>query len=263
MRHFTLSLAILIGGALSASAQPACPAPRQMGFETRARINLSVRGFTEGLEKHGPDLYESTGPIGGNTRLLRIAPDGHVTVINDVGRKYFGEGLTFLGDHAYQLSWQDHQVFVYDQNFKVMRAMANPQEGWGLTNDGHELIFSDGSAHLFFADPANFRVTRRVDVRRIDQPIDQVNELEYVDGQVYANIWLTRMIVRINPQNGCIDGEADMSPLWQQMNLADQYQIQSNNDAVLNGIAYDPGQKLFYVTGKEWPMIFAGRFTGG
>jgi glutamine cyclotransferase len=263
MRFFGLSIAFLLGGALGAQAQPACPAPKQMDFAVQKRIKLSITGFTEGLEVHGNDIYESTGPMGGGTRMMRIAPDGHVTVINDPDQKYFGEGLTFLGDRVYQLSWKDHLVFVYDQDFKPVRTMKNPREGWGLTNDGHQLIFSDGSPRLFFADPEDFHVTASVPVRRGSELVDNVNELEYVDGKVYANIWLTRDIVRINPQNGCIEAEANMGSLWTQMDIGQQYEINSNADAVLNGIAYDPRQKLFYVTGKEWPMIFAGHFNGG
>ena len=264
MRVSGICMAFLLAGAACAQAQPACPAPRQMSFTVQHRINLSITGFTEGLEVHdGNDIYESTGPLGGDTRLMRIAPDGHVTVINDPDQKYFGEGLTFLDGHVYQLSLKDHQVFVYDKDFKLVRTMQNLREGWGLTNDGHQLIFGDGTAHLFFADPENFHVTASVPVRRGDQPVDNVNELEYVDGQVYANIWLTRDIVRINPQNGCIEAEANLGSLWNEMDLGQQYEINSNADAVLNGIAYDPKQKLFYVTGKEWPLIFAGHFTGG
>ncbi len=267
MRFSGLSIAFFLGGVLGAQAQPAnkdiCPAPKGMGFAVQHKINLSITGFTEGLEVHGRDIYESTGALGGGTRLMRIAPDGHVTVINDPDQKYFGEGLTFLGDRAYQLSWKDHQVFVYDKNFKVIRTMGNPYEGWGLTNDGHQLIAGDGTPHLYFADPADFHLTRTVAVRRVDQPVDNINELEYVGGKIYANIWLTREIVRIDPKNGCVDAEADMSSLWTEMDLGQQYEINANPDAVLNGIAYDPQQKLFYVTGKDWPVIFAGHFTGG
>jgi glutamine cyclotransferase len=263
MRFFGFSIAAFLAGAFGAQAQTGCPAPKPMAFEVQSKITRSITGFTEGLEVHGSDIYESTGPLGGSTRLMRIAPDGHVTVIRDEGRRFFGEGLTFLGDRIYQLSWQDRQVFVYDPNFKLVSSMPNRQEGWGLTNDGHELIFSDGSAHLFFADPATFKVTRSVTVRRPSRAVDQINELEYVDGQVYANVWMTKSIVRINPQTGCIDAEADMSPLWNQMSPGEKDQINADGDAVLNGIAYDPAKKLFYVTGKNWPMIFAGHFTGG
>src|ERR1700733_12851178 len=177
MRLTGLSIAFLLGGMLAAQAQPICPAPKELGFTVQHRIKLSIPGFTEGLELHGHDLYESTGSLGGGTRLMRIAPDGHVTVINDPDQKYFGEGLTFLGNHAFQLSWKDHLVFVYDKDFKQVRTMPNPLDGWGLTNDGHQLIFGDGSPHLYFADPADFHVTRTVTVQRVSTLVDNINEL--------------------------------------------------------------------------------------
>ena len=263
MRFFSLSVVFFLGGTIGVQAQPACPVPKEMGFAVQRKINLSMTGFTEGLEVHGRDLYESTGALGGGTRLMRITPDGHVTVINDPDQKYFGEGLTFLSNDVYQLSWKDHLVFVYDKDFKPVRTMPNPFEGWGLTNDGHQLIFGDGSPHLYFADPADFHVTRTVTVRRQSQLVDNVNELEYVDGKVYANIWLTHEIMRIDPRSGCVDAQADMGALWDQLDIGQQYEINADANAVLNGIAYDPQQKLFYVTGKDWPVIFAGHFNGG
>lgn len=263
MRIFGFSVAVFLAGAFSAQAQQpaACPAPKPMSFEVQKKITRSATGFTEGLEVHGSDLYESTGPIGGTTRLTRITPEGHVTVIHDEGHRYFGEGLTFLGGRVYQLSWQDRLVFVYDADFKLLGTMSNRQEGWGLTNDGHELIFSDGSARLFYADPAIFKITKAVTVWHGRHTVDQLNELEYVDGRIYANIWMTKTIVRINPQSGCIEAEADMRVLWDKMSPGEKDQINSDGDAVLNGIAYDPAQKLFYVTGKQWPLIFAGHFA--
>jgi glutamine cyclotransferase len=256
----SLTAAFLFLMAGSALAAPVCPAPKQISFQVEREIHRDVKGFTEGLEVHGGDFYESTGPLGGSTRLMRITPQGHVTVLNDSGEKYFGEGLTFLGGRLYQLSWQDHQVFVYDQDTKLLRNMHNPHEGWGMTNDGRYLIFGDGSDQLYFAQPDDFAIKGSLTVRRGADTVSNINELEYVAGKIYANIWMTRSIVRIDAKTGCIEAEADMNPLWSRMTPAERDQIGSDADFVLNGIAYDPASQLFTVTGKEWPMLFSGKF---
>lgn len=244
----------------SALAAPVCPAPKVMTFQIVHEIHRDVMGFTEGLEMHGGDLYESTGALGGGTRLMRIDGHGHVTLLNDSGQKYFGEGLTFLGGRLYQLSWQDHLVFVYDQAARLIGTMPNPHEGWGLTNDGHTLIFGDGSDQIFFAAPEDFAIKGAITVRRGAQAVTNINELEYVAGKIYANIWMTRSIVRIDAKTGCVEAEADMSPLWDHMTEAERRYTASDSDFVLNGIAYDPAKGLFTVTGKEWPMLFSGKF---
>ena len=158
------------------------------------------------------------------------------------------------------MSWQDHQVFVYDQDTKLLRNMHNPHEGWGMTNDGRYLIFGDGSDQLYFAQPDDFAIKGSLTVRRGADTVSNINELEYVAGKIYANIWMTRSIVRIDAKTGCIEAEADMNPLWSCMTPAERDQIGSDADFVLNGIAYDPASQLFTVTGKEWPMLSAASF---
>jgi glutamine cyclotransferase len=253
-------MAVFLAGAGSALAVPNCPTPKLMTFQPDHEIHRDVLGFTEGLEMRGRDLYESTGALGGGTRLMRIDPQGHVTQLSDSGQKYFGEGLTFLGGRLYQLSWQDHLVFVYDPDAKLIRTMSNPHEGWGMTNNGHELIFGDGSDQIYFARPEDFAIQSAITVRRGAEPVANINELEYVGGKIYANIWMTRSIVRIDAKTGCVEAQADMSPLWDRMTESERRQIASDNDSVLNGIAYDPATRLFTVTGKEWPMLFTGQF---
>jgi len=249
---------LVAGNALGA---PVCPTPKVMTFQVEGEIHRDVTGFTEGLEVHDGDFFESTGALGGGTRLMRIAPEGHVTVLNDAGQKYFGEGITFLNNRLYQLSWQDHKVFVYDQDFKLLRTMRNPRDGWGMTNDGHDLIFGDGSTQIYYVEPDNFTIKSAITVRRGADSVSNINELEYIDGKIYANIWMTRSIVRIDAKTGCIEAEADMTPLWSHITEAEQAYIASDDDYVLNGIAYDPATRLFTVTGKEWPMLFSGRFA--
>ncbi len=256
-----------LGAASAQSSQPkaaACPAPRLMTFQIAQKFTRDVVGFTEGLEVHKGELYESTGSLGGGTRIMRIVPSGpsqgRVTVLNDAGQKFFGEGLTFLGGSAYQLSWQDRLVFVYDQNFKLTRTMRNPREGWGLTNDGRYLIFGDGSDRIFYADPKDFAIKGSIQVRRGARAVDDINELEYVAGKIYANVWMTRSLVRIDAKTGCIEAEAQLDNLYAAMTKAERDYAASDSNFVLNGIAYDAQNKLFTLMGKEWPMVFTGRF---
>jgi len=260
MRAKGLSFILFLAGAGSALAASVCPAPKPMSFQLDHKIYRDVLGFTEGLEFHNHALYESTGALGGGTRLLRMTPDGHVTTLNDSKERYFGEGLTFLGGNLFQLSWQDRLVFVYDENIKLLRTMRNPHEGWGMTNDGRYLIFGDGSDHLYFAEPDNFAIKGSVIVRMGDKTVDNINELEYLGGKIYANIWQTRSIVRIDEKTGCIEAQAQLDTLWDHMTAQERDYAGSDSDFVLNGIAYDPDTGLFTLTGKEWPMAFVGRF---
>jgi glutamine cyclotransferase len=138
--------------------------------------------------------------------------------------------------------------------------MRNPRDGWGMTNDGRYLIFGDGGDKLFFAQPDDFAIKGSITVQRGADTVNNVNELEYVAGKIFANIWMTRNIVRIDARTGCIEAEADMSPLWTRMTEKERETISSDGDSVLNGIAYDPASQLFTVTGKQWPMLFSGRF---
>ena len=175
--------------------------------------------------------------------------------------RYFGEGLTILNDEIYQLTWQEHEVFVYDLAGKLTRSMKNPREGWGLTNDGSSLIFSDGGPAFYFVDPATFAVKREVKIKT-DRPGDVIglNELELVDGKLYGNLFQTQTIVRIDPASGCIEARANMGLLWRSFSDADKKQVMSDEN-VLNGIAYDKASGLFYVTGKHWRTIFVGKFV--
>src|SRR5882762_4631685 len=141
-----------------------CPRPAPLRFEVTGRIVRSEIGFTQGLEWRDGKLFESTGAIGGHSGLNTIAPDGTVTKLLDQGTKVFGEGLTILNGEIYQLTWQEHEVFVYDLAGQRMRSLRNPREGWGLTNDGTSLIFSDGSPSFYFADPTTFAIKREVKI---------------------------------------------------------------------------------------------------
>src|SRR5262245_5499982 len=249
----TLAAAFTCGSALAQG----CPSPKMMTFEVQSQIKRDVLGFTQGFEVRGDKLFESTGLIAGDTRLTTIDPkSGKVTVLANFGKSFFGEGLTIFKDQIYQLSWKEHAVFVYDLNGKLIRRMQNPHEGWGLTNDGTSLIFTDGGDQLYFANPQNLQITRSVPVRVGLTPLEAMNELERVDGKIYSNVFLTWTIVRIDPRTGCVEATAQLNSLWDRMSAEEHRHIQTDSNFVLNGIAYDQASKLFYVTGKDWMSIF-------
>jgi len=254
---------LLLWGAPETLLAQGCREPTPLRFEVANKIVRSELGFTQGLEFRDGALYESTGKIAGTTRLNVIALNGQVKTLTDLGTTVFGEGLTILNDEIYQLTWQEHQVFVYDLAANRKRSMRNPREGWGLTNDGANLIFSDGSPSFFYADPKTFAIRKTVRIRT-NRPgnIEGLNELELVGGRLYGNIFQTWSIVRIDPASGCIDGIADLRGLWDRMTADEKAQINSDRgNFVLNGIAHDGNTGLFYLTGKRWGVIFSGRFT--
>src|SRR5215813_2226982 len=258
-----IAAAAIFWGMPETSQAQTCRDPVPLRFEPAAKIVRSALGFTQGLEFHDGELYESTGKIEGSTQINIIALNGQVRTLTDLGTTVFGEGLTILNDEIYQLTWQDHQVFVYDLAAKRKRAMRNPREGWGLTNDGTNLIFSDGGPSFYYVDPQTFAVRRTVRVRtnRAGE-IDGLNELELVRGRLYGNIFTTWSIVRIDPASGCIDAVADMRGLHDQMTTDEKAQIDNDSgNYVLNGIAHDGATGTFYITGKRWKSIFSGRFV--
>lgn len=260
VRSFAIGLAASLISA--AALAQTCPAPKTMTFQVESQVKRDVLGFTQGLEVRGDKLFESTGMIAGTTRLTTIDPrTGKVTVLNDFGRLFFGEGLTILKDQIYQLSWQEHLAFVYDLNGKLVRSMRNTRDGWGLTNDGTNLIFTDGGDQLYYVNPADFRILRQVSVRSGSRPLASLNELEMVDGKIYSNVFMTWEIVRIEPRTGCVEAIADLSALADRMSPEERRHMGSDINFVLNGIAYDGQRKVFYITGKNWMSIFTGRFV--
>jgi len=253
-----LSLVVL-GVPSQSHAQFLCGEPTTLTFDVTSKIVRSRTGFTQGLEFRDGLLYESTGNVGGTTQLNTITLDGKVTNLADQGRRVFGEGLTILNDEVVQLTWQEREVFVYDLAGKIKRRMRNPRDGWGLSNDGTSLLFTDGGASLYYADPKTFKIGKEIKIRLGKSDVTGANELEMVDGKLYANIFTTRTIIRFDPVNGCIDAVADLSNLWEVMTPQERASTDSHEN-VLNGIAYDAKTGLFYLTGKRWRVIFAGRF---
>ena len=252
-------IALLLLSAPAPAIAQVCGEPGLLQFEVSSKIVRSRVGFTQGLEFRDGRLYESTGNFDGTTQLNIIALDGKVTTLADRGRNVFGEGLTILNDEIVQITWQDRQVFVYDMNGKLKRQMRNPRDGWGLSNDGTNLLFTDGGTSLYYADPTTFKIGKSVRIRAGTSEVAGVNELERVDGKLYGNVFTTRTIVRFDPESGCIDAVADLGMLWEVMTPDERASTNSDNN-VLNGIAYDAKTGLFYLTGKRWLAIFVGRF---
>lgn len=205
--------------------------------------------FTQGLIYLDGHLYESTGLNGRSSLRMTDLATGKVMQKQIVPAQYFAEGMTNFGGKLYQLTWQSGKAFVYDRfSFRLLAEHTYTGEGWGLTNDGKRLIMSDGSAKIRFINPTNFAVMSTITVTDAGRPVDRLNELEFVRGEIYANIWQTDLIARISPTTGQVLGWIDLSG------------ILPPNDAqgvdVLNGIAYDAKTDRLFVTGKLWPKIF-------
>lgn len=208
------------------------------------------QAYTQGLLFKDGHLYESTGLNGRSSLRMDDLETGRVLQSAAVRSQYFAEGLAAWRNTLVQLTWQSHVAFVYDRfSFRLLRTMHYDGEGWGLTDDGKSLIESDGSATLRFFDPKTFHELRRIVVKDHGEPVTQLNELEYVRGQIYANVWHTDRIARISPATGQILGWIDLTGLLPPGSVTDP-------EAVLNGIAYDAAHDRLFVTGKLWPKLF-------
>ena len=207
--------------------------------------------FTEGLFYLDGWLYESTGQgVRPAIRKVDLA-SGRVLQSHDLGRQFFGEGIVAWKDHLIQLTWQSHVGFVDDlATFKELRRFSYTGEGWALTQNGRQLIMSDGTPQLRFLDPVTLKEVRRLTVTADGQPVKNLNELEWVKGEILANIWLTNRIARIDPATGKVVGWIDLTGLMRPREVGD------DPDAVANGIAYDAEHDRLFVTGKLWPRLF-------
>ena len=205
--------------------------------------------FTQGLVYRDGVLFESTG-LKGRSTLRKVRLDtGQVLQQQKVDSRYFAEGLSDCGSRLVQLTWDSNVAFVYDlASFKPIRTFTYSGEGWGLTHDGRHLIMSDGSPTLRFLDPETFQLARSLPVRDGDLPVEDLNELEYVEGEIYANVWTTDRIAIISPATGAVTGWINLAGLMPRGS--------TTGDAVLNGIAYDAARKRLFVTGKLWPRLF-------
>jgi len=232
---------------------PSRPAANRTPVYTFKVVNVfphDPQAFTQGLAYRGGFLYEGTG-LNGRSSLRKVRLEsGDVVQRVDLAPEFFGEGIALLGDEIVQLTWKAHKGFVYRvSDFKLLREFSYPGEGWGLAVHGNELYMSDGTSEIRVLDGKTLREKRRLKVRNGDKPVLELNELEFVEGEIFANVWQTDKIARISPQTGRVLGWIDLQGL-----LGPMYQ--RHPDAVLNGIAYDPATKRLFVTGKLWPNIY-------
>ena len=227
--------------------------PVNITYTVIAQHPHDTSAYTQGLQVFNGKLYEGTGDF--ETSSLRITDwkTGTVEKKHMMGtNKIFGEGINIFNGKIYQLTWQSHIVYVYDVNNidKPVNTFNWPYEGWGITNNGKDLIISDGSSNLYFVNPTDFKVQSTIAVVTNEGPVANLNELEYIDGSVYANVYQTNDIVKIDPESGHVIGKMTFDNLLQENDY-----VPERTD-VLNGIAYDSTSKTMLITGKRWPKLF-------
>ena len=231
-------------------AAPLSTEPPTYAFSVVNRWPHDIGAFTEGLIYDNGVFWESTGLNGASTLRKVDAQTGQVMESRTLPAEYFGEGLTLFGGKLIQLTWQSQIGFVYDAGCLCPeRTFTYDGEGWGLTHDDRSLIMSDGTERIRFLDPQTFDVVRTISVADHGRPLTNINELEYINGEIYANIWQTDRIVRIDPATGAILGWIDLTDLLPQTD-------RGPTTDVLNGIAYDTATDRLFVTGKDWPALF-------
>ena len=228
---------------------PAQPAP-VYGYAVIARLPHSSASYTEGFFYRDGLFYEGTG-IEGRSSVLVIEPaSGKIIKHVDLAPQYFGEGIVDWGDYVYEWTWKSHVCFVYERaTLRLVKQIFYEGEGWGMTRNESEIITSDGSSKLTFRDPENFAPVRTITVHDGAKEITQVNELEFIKGEIYANVWHSDRIARISPHNGRVIAWIDLAGI-----LPANQKIDS--ESVLNGIAYDAKHDRLFVTGKQWPVVF-------
>jgi len=251
---FIASVASIV--AFNSQLSPKSNSPILYTYHVVKTYPHDTRAFTEGLVFNGDVLYESTGGYGAIigssisdiSSLRRVdLESGNVTKEILLTENYFGEGLTVVNDSLIQLTWQNGIGFIYKkESFALEGNFSYNTEGWGLTYNGKNLIMSDGTSNLYFLDPVTFQKTGQVSVHDGNSSVININELEYINGDVYANIWLTQKIAIIHPQTGTVKGWIDLTGLYQP----------NDENSVLNGIAYDSQTNKLFVTGKNWPNLY-------
>jgi len=258
-RHLTIivivTVALVIGSAVLVllNQEPAGTTPVSYTYDVINVYPHDPNAFTQGLVIEKGVLYEGTGLYGKSTLRRVELETGEVTQLYSLPGDLFGEGITVFGNRIVQLTWRSQKGFIYNKHsFDLLQEFSYPTEGWGITNDGNQLIMSDGTANLYFLDPETFEKVGQVEVRD-NGPVTNLNELEYINGEVYANVWQTDKIAIIDPHTGQVTGWIDLTGIYTPE--------KSDANNVLNGIAYDiEGDRLF-VTGKRWSQLFQIKLT--
>ena len=209
-----------------------------------------TNAYTQGLFFHDGRMYESSGLYGVSFFRELDFKRGTTTRSFNIAPRYFAEGAVVLDGRLYLLTWQEKMVFVYDiDTFRQLGTLYNPREGWGLTTDGRYLIMSDGTSNIYFLDPVNFGEVRKIEVSDNKRKINYLNELEYIEGDIWANVYGEDYIVIIDTVTGNVKSVVDCTGLLHPS-------LRTKDTDVLNGIAYDPSSKSVYLTGKLWPRLF-------
>ncbi len=246
-----VAVALVVGSVILVllNNRPVDTAPASYTCEVVNVYPHDRNAFTQGLVIDEGVLYEGTGLYGSSTLRRVELETGEVTQLYSLPSYLFGEGITVFGEKIIQLTWRNQTGFVYDKHsFDLLQQFSYPTEGWGITNDGTQLIMSDGTATLYFLDPETFENIGQVAVHDDTAFVTNLNELEYINGEVYANIWLTDNIAIINPQTGQVTAWIDLTGIYTSEN--------SDSNNVLNGIAYDSEGDRLFVTGKRWSQLF-------
>lgn len=235
--------------------KPDVKATRIMSDSIISTYPHDTSSYTQGLLFYKGELYEGTGNYG-HSKLLKVdLKTGKSLQSVSLDAKYFGEGVAILNDTVYQLTWKEKTVFVYTlKDFKKVKEFKIDTEGWGLTTDGKQLIASDGSSTLYYYDPSTFKLTKTQDVTEAGSLSYNLNELEYINGFIYANQYQNPYIFKINPATGQIVAKADLTSMWDRIRAIDPVAD------VPNGIAYDETTKKIYITGKLWPELYEIQF---
>ncbi len=235
---------------LSAQKNNTPKTPTSYSYKVIRSYNHDVNAYTQGLFFHNGNLYETTGQYGQST-LRRLDPaTGRTLQMTTFDKKYFAEGSCVLNNKIYVLTWREQTCFVYDiATFRQIGTLHYATEGWGLTTNGKQLIMSDGSERLYFMNPDNFAEVRRITVRNDKGVVRYLNELEYINGEIWANVYEQDYIVRIDPENGNVIGIVNLRGILPR-------NLRTVNTDVMNGIAFDPAGKRLLVTGKNWPKLY-------
>ncbi|MEP6845130.1 MAG: glutaminyl-peptide cyclotransferase [Panacibacter sp.] len=234
------------------------PAPPLISYNVVKIYPHDTASYTEGLIWYGNALYESAGSYNESRVFKSNIETAKADKTIKLANEYFGEGIAILNDKIYQLTYKENKVFVYDLNtFKKIKELQWPHEGWGMTANGKELIISTGGSNIYYVNPDDFKILRMVAVTDNYGPVSNINELEFVNGVIYANKYLTNDILKIDADSGKVLGKMDFSGLLAKSGVKyNPADYDSGTDNVLNGIAYDSAKNSFYITGKKWPALF-------